>query len=387
MLEIILEKNISFIKNRALFRKYNTEIQHVVNTLNQKRILMLSWLRNIGKTNIVHEFLRKTDSFDTSFYFNTEVDALWNIKNEHDMITLFDIYVRIYGVPKVIILQNTESVAHIKNFITKLIATKKYKILLVWNNIKVEGIPEIECYPLRHTEKSIAEYKYWWIPEVRVIPDLNYKDFILKSLKSDIITKDILEPYNIKNISLHYSVISYISQIDWYHSTREIHRQLELHGIEISLLTLIDYISAWVNTKILKKCYLYDMKADKEISSKVMYYFWDTGIRHSFSGDIPFLLQNTLYLELQSQWYNVYAWKNGRFEFDFYARHKASDICISVDTSWDKNEIRKIARKLAKIWDNSRKYIIVENKNSLTMRKFIEDWVEIVELWDFLFKF
>ena len=385
MFENILEKNISAIKNHKVFSVDSGKTQDLVDILNTKKIVMVSWLRNSWRTSLIHTLLQKTWSFDQTFYFNAELDTLGSIKNDTDMITLFDIHIRIYGIPKIIILQNNESVENIKNFISRLIATKKYKIILVWNNIKVSGIQSIECLPMKLNSGNITHHMYGWIPQVRIAGDTDYKNFLLKVISQDIITKDILQPYNIKNISLYYQVITYISTMNEHASTREIHRQLELHGIGISLLTLIDYINAWINTKLLKKCYLYDLKLKKEIQSKALYYFWDTGIRYNFSGIIPELLQNTLYLELQSRWYSVQWWKNGRFQFDFYAQHTTLDsISLSVDTSNDKNGIRKTARKLSKLWNNSQKYIIVQNKNSLAMRKFVEDWVQIVEIWEFI---
>lgn len=64
------------------------------------------------------------------------------------MITLLDIYVRIYGVPKIIVLQNTNNIERIKTFISQLYKTKKYKLIIVGNNIKIEGVPDMEMFPL-----------------------------------------------------------------------------------------------------------------------------------------------------------------------------------------------------------------------------------------------
>jgi hypothetical protein len=51
-----------------------------------------------------------------------------------------------------------------------------------------------------------GQYFYGGIPEVRMVSDVSYKTFLLDALKNDIILRDILEAYNIKNISLFYQV-------------------------------------------------------------------------------------------------------------------------------------------------------------------------------------
>jgi hypothetical protein len=81
-------------------------------------------------------------------------------------------------------------------------------------------------------------------------------------------------------------------------------------------------------------------------------------------------------------WYSISWWINWKFLFEFYAEKQWNLLAIAIDTSWDKLKIRKTARKLAKLWGTCEKYVIVQNKNSLTMRKFEESWVKIIELWE-----
>ena len=60
-----------------------------------------------------------------------------------------------------------------------------------------------------------------------------------------------------------------------YYSLREIHRSLAQHGIDVSLITMIDYINASLNTKFLSKCERYDVKNNNTINSKAQYFFGD----------------------------------------------------------------------------------------------------------------
>jgi len=76
MYQEILEKNLSFIKNQKSYRRFNETIASSVNTLNSKNIITISGLRHTGKTKLTSEILKKTKSFESSFYYNSELDSL-----------------------------------------------------------------------------------------------------------------------------------------------------------------------------------------------------------------------------------------------------------------------------------------------------------------------
>jgi len=385
MYEKILSKNKKYISKKKSYRSFKQETTRLVNALNINKIVTVSWLRHSWKTNLINIFLEKTNSFENVFYHNSDIDTLWVIKDEASLTVLMDIYIRINGIPKIVVLQNTNNIEWIKSFIKKLYKTKKYKVIIVWNNIKIDGVEDIELFPLNITDSSINTYKYGWIPEVRIIPDNNYKAFLLEALKHDIISRDILEAYTVKNIQLFYKVLSYLSVNQEYQSLREIHRNLEHHGVEIALLTMIDYINAAINTKILRRSYRYDIKNNNTINSKAQYFFGDTGLRYSFAGDEISYLENALFLEFVSRWYEVSWAINGRFTFEFLAEKEGESFAIALaEKITDKNELRKMARKLAKIGWTSQKYIIVHDKEIYNMRKYKEDWVKIVELEELL---
>jgi predicted AAA+ superfamily ATPase len=138
MYEQLLEKNRSFIRVVKSYRSYSDELKSLVESLNTKKITTISGLRHTGKTKLVFTLLEKTQSFETSFYYNSDLDTLGSIKTHEDFIILFDLYVRIYGIPKIIVLQNTNNIDGIKDLISKLYNTKKYKIIVVGNNIKIQ---------------------------------------------------------------------------------------------------------------------------------------------------------------------------------------------------------------------------------------------------------
>lgn len=187
-------------------------------------------------------------------------------------MTLIELFIKIYGSPKIIVLKNTSNIEDIKKCISQIYSSKKYKLIIAGNNIHIDGVDNIELFPLAHDFKS-KNYLYGGIPEVTVVPDGSYKNFMLSALKNDILLKDIIEPYNIKNITLYYNIISFIAHDARYRTIREIHRMLKDAGVEVSLLTLIEYINAALNTRLLHRVYKYDLKKSALIESKAIYYF------------------------------------------------------------------------------------------------------------------
>ncbi len=381
MYEQILEYNREYIRTQKAYRSYKDEIVQAVQLLNTERIITVRGLKHTGKTAFISELLKKTDRFDSALYYNGSLDTMGTVRNQEDMITLFDVSVRIYGIPKVIILQDINHINDIKEFILHLYKTKKYKILIVGNNIKIQGVKNIELYPLFPTPTTIDKRSYGWIPQVQIVPDTTYKDFVLEALKNDIINTEILQPYNIKNISLLYYTLSFLSKNNTYMSQREMHRQLQYHHIDISPMTLTEYLTACQNVGLISKCFRYDVKNKKTISSKVKYYFWDVGIRKSCNPETQDIDKNILYLLLLHAGYSVYGWVNGRFEFAFYAvKNSWEKIAIAYEASDDKNEVRKTCRKLAKLWKDITWYCIVPDTSILHMRKYDESGIKIIEL-------
>lgn len=79
---------------------------------------------------------------------------------------------------------------------------------------------------------------------------------------------------------MYTQVISFLAKIRDNISLRELQRELNSHGISIALMTLSDYVDASLKSKFLRKMSKYDVKAKKEIPTKLKYYFSDTGMRN-----------------------------------------------------------------------------------------------------------
>ena len=384
MLEAILKKQRNYLLTQKKFRSYNWIIKNCVDILNTDSILCISGMKYTWSTELANEIVQKTTTQDVCFYFNPHIDSYWTIHNEKDLILLMDYNIRTGNDIKIVILEDCNTIDWIKKFIIDLYKSKNFKIIIVWNNIKVDWVKESQLYPLSFQNIWKDEYVFWWLPHIRAVPDKSYKQVILDSLLSSIIEKEVSVPYNIKNTSNFKKVLSFLASQNQSLSLREVHRLLEEHKIHISLITLIEYINISITTKILYKLELFDFKKNTSIHTSVIYHFTDIWIRSTLSNFDIIHYNNIIWNELLINWYQLYTWKNGTFKFDIYAVKWEKTLWIACSDSDDKIEVRKLARKLSKVPWLQERYVIVQNKEKLAMRKFFENGVQICEVSEFI---
>ncbi len=390
-MEDLIQRLQQDISGKKIFFPRKHTLQKLVEELNHKKIIIISGMRYMWKTKLLKEMITKTGLEKHFFYYNSEVDLLGKIQNSEDLELLLWLHIRVHWEPKILILQNISKIDGIKDYIWELYTQKKYKIIIVGNNIKISGIPEIELHSQKTSvvskESMTQTLKYGSIEEVSLVRDLSYKTLLLKSMFQHILSQDILYTYDIKNKYLYIQVLWFLAKKTQNMSLRELQRELESEGISIALMTLTDYIDAGVKAKLLRKMSKYDIKIKKEIASKLRYYFSDTGIRNTLLWHIPHIpiqLENTLLSELTKHGYAVMTGIHGRFEFTCRAK-KAKDILdIHIYLSDDKNELKKDIRKLAKIPGEHKKFLLVSEKESYKLRKYEVDGVVVCEVWELL---
>lgn len=377
---------MAYLKNYPIFGNNNDLIKKITEKLNKDKIVVITWMRWLHKTSIIKEFLEKTKS-DNYLYLNDELDLENKIKNDKDFFELLKIYEWKYWFCNIIILQNTNKIENIKQIISDLYKLKKYKIVILWNNIHIDSSKELEiCNNAiwQNINYSLDEWNnllhYWTLPEIKLLNNDYFKRLFLDNIKSKIILQDIIANYSIKNINLLYQSMSKIAFLNIWMSIREFHRKIQEEWIEIALATLIDYIDFSVNSRLVKRCTPYDLKSDKPITTRVKYYFADLGIRNTFAWemiDTSILIENMVYNNLISKYDEVYNGLNGRFEFSFYVKNK--DIFIHITDESELHEIKKEVNRLNKIEQKWDKVLILSNLN-MTNYKLIIDWVKVVGL-------
>lgn len=382
----LINKNLDYLKNYPIFNNNNELIKKITEKLNKDKIVVITGMRWLHKTSIVKEFLEKTKS-KNYLYINDELDLENIIKNDTDFFQLLKVYEEKFNFCNIIILQNINKIQNIKQIISDLYKLRKYKIIILWNNIHIDSSKELEiCNNIlvQNLNLSMDEWQnylnYWNLPEIKLLNNDYFKKLFLDNVKNKIILQDIIANYSIKTVNLLYQSISKLAFLNESLSVREFYRKIINEWIGIALGTLIDYIDFSVNSRLLKRCITYDLKLLKPINSRVRYYFTDLGIRNSFAWekiDDNILIENMIYNDLITKYNEVYNWLNGRFDFSFYIKDINKFIHISRES--ELKEIKKEVNKLNKIEQEWEKVLILSHL-SMTNYKLYINWVSVVGL-------
>ncbi len=379
--------SLDFSNTEIKEEKYINKINKLFNNHN---LLILSWMKNIGKINTIKEYLVKYKLINNYFYFNKSNDLENKITNHLELLNSINNYIQLYKIPKIVILQNISKINWIKDTISYLYKMK-YKVILIWNDIKIAWISEIEVLNKINIRNDNINntLKFWSLKLILKISTNELKEKVIKAITSDILLYSIYKDFSVKSIELYMFTITFIAKNSILFSLRDLHKQLDYIN-NISLKTTIDYIDFSIQAKIIKRCYKYDIKNNKEISSKAKYYFNDTWIRNSlnnFNLDTDILEENMIFNILDYHNFQIYTGLNWKFNFSFYWSKNWTNIFIHISKETKKEEIKKEVNKLNKIKLEWKRYLLIESIEKLKIKKLKYDNVEIIEIYDFLEKF
>jgi len=389
-MQTLLKNNMNHILTTEVFHKDIINLKKSVDILNKDNFIIVSWMIWVWKLNFIKFLLESIWTYNGFFYLNPDFDSNNSILSSSDLEKYFNLHIKQYWNPKIIILENIINIRWVKSFINKIHKDKKYKLILIWNSIKINSIKEVTIAPKLLSLNTMELITYWRLHNILSIKDNLLKRRFLNLIRNEIILKDIISSFSVKQVNLLNQVITFISLLNTWVSLREVHKSLENRNIDISLITAIDYINYLLSSKMINRCYTYNLKIDKEITSKAKYYFTDNGIRNSFwtfNLDKDILIENFLFTQLLAKWYEVYNWKNWVFEFTFYWVNDNNNIYIHISRQNDKNELKKEVNKLLKIPWNWERFLVVNDKqiSDMKIKKFIYDKVKIIKFEELIF--
>ncbi len=377
----LIQINKDFI-NSEVDKKVNIEtIKKIVKTLNAEKKVIISGMDFIWKLDTIKSILIKSNSLENTVYFNKRLDSENIIKN-WDKLSEY-INKSINKNTKIIVLQNIWEIENIKDFLKDLFKTN-YKIIIIWNDIKVSFIKDIEIKQMLKWDIS-KELYYWNISILSNSTNSNLNKLSLSIKKDKIILDNIFNLKAVKNINLYNSTISFLSKIDDFISIREIHEDF-IKNENIAIKTFTDYIDYTEQSKIIEKIPLYDLKSNREIKYKNKYFFLDNWILNSinhFRQTKERLIKNLVFIKLYYYKFEIFGGRFWTYEFDFYIKENNCGT-YAIKVSNQENFKRDLAR-LKKV-GATKKYIILENLEDLKIKKKVYDNLEIISLEDFIKK-
>ena len=213
------------------------------------------------------------------------------------------------------------------------------------------------------------------------------KSFYTRSIIEEIFEKDIKKRNKIRNKSVFERVQNYI--INNYSSTFSLNNVYDyfrnIENVNITKITLRNYIDILEKAKIIYKCKRFDQKSKKSLSGEHKFYLGDLSIYYAMNVDNRInygpSLENLIYLHLISNDYRVSIGKIGAFECDFISRNINNDYAyIQVtQTMVDPKTEEREYRPFKYIKDGYPRYIL-----SLDLLKNQKDGIHHIDIIDVL---
>jgi len=335
--EVYLDQNenISYKKDIIL---RDIDIEKSIKTT---QIVVISGVRRSGKSTLLQYLMKKYKDFS---YLNFDDERLINfeVTDFQELLLIF----KKHSKSKTVFFDEIQNIPNWERFIRRIF-DENYKIFITGSNakllsseltthltgryIKIEmypfSFPEILRYNNLNTNKLTSNIKAKILTLFDAylknggFPDyIKYQDDeFLKRIYDDVIYKDLIARFKIRNIKQFKKLSQYL----FTNFTSEISYNSLKNILNIkSSNTIQEYISYLEESWLLFELYKYDYSLKKQFISNKKIYCIDNGVRNivsfKFSDDNGRLLENMVFLELKRRQKKLYFFKskNNR-EIDF----------------------------------------------------------------------
>lgn len=243
--------------------------------------------------------------------------------------------------------------------------------------IKVFPLSFEEFYSYRNIDKNDAFNEYVMfggLPYVVTQENRADKTEYLNMICSTVVTKDIIDGYNIRNEELFLAVMDVLcSSIGSYVSANRIANTLKSNGYKtIDNETVSDYLTYMCDAFLFYKVKRYDIKGKEYLKTQNKYYVCDLGIRNSkinyMQVEMTHIIENIVYLDLLRKGYIVDIGKNRNKEIDFLVKDLI-DNQYYIQVSYTIDDVQTREREISAFYhldDGYKKIVITMDNNPLT---------------------
>lgn len=331
---------------------------NIVSFIERKEIIVLKGIRRAGKSTIVkqliQELLNKGTDKKQILYINLEDYGFADDLN----IGLFDIifdeykkytqnkkktYFFIDEIQKITSWEKWirtkydigENIKFIVTGSSASLLSREFSTLLTGRNISFTIIPlSFKEYCFFTKKEDLDEYfLYGGFPEVVLEKSNEKKNYLLQQYFEDIIHKDIIDRYNIRNTKQIINLARYL--ISSSGSKVSVNKLSKVFGIAKDTLAM--YITYLIDAYLLSEVnyFSYSAKIKHEVSKLPKLYSLDNGLINvvttKYSKNIGQMFENSVFIKLFEKYKEISYWGELSSEVDFVINKTAINV-----TSTDK---------------------------------------------------
>ena len=321
--------------------------------LERKEVVVLKGIRRAGKSTIVRQLIieliiNKIDKKQI-LYLNLEdynfgndlrielfdqiLSAYKKYSNNKDRIYLFiDEIQKIQGWEKWIRTKYdlNENIKFAITGSSASLLSKDFSTLLTGRNLSFKIMPlSFSEFLTFSKSKSLQEYlEYGGFPEVVLEKSSDKKAFLLQQYFEDIIHKDIIDRYNIRNTKQLMEIARYL--ISTSGSKVSLNKLSKVFGI--SKDTISTYMGYMINAYLLFEVtyFSYSAKIKHDISKLPKLYVLDNGLVNAvttnYSKNLGKLYENAILIRLAEQFEDISYWSELNSEVDFIVDSMAINV-------------------------------------------------------------
>ena len=363
----VFQKKEQGFERHINFRKFTTS----------KQITVISGVRRSGKSTLLRQFSLKLPNF---YYINFDDERLINF-TVLDFNTLIVLWKKKFN-SEFILIDEIQNIKNWERFVRR-IHDEGYKLFITGSNAKLLSselsthltgrYQKLELYPFSFHElvnyhkldlsfalTSIMKAKIFKLFDDYVLhggfPEyIKYKDDeYLKRIYEDIIYRDIITRFGIKEVISFRQLTNYI----FTNFTKEASYNAlkNILGIKTTM-SVRNYVGFLEESYLIFELFKYDYSLKKQYISDKKLYVVDNGIRNAtafyFSADRGRLLENLVYIELKRRGKNLYYFKD-KSECDFLIQDKntiiqAVQVTRNLDQTNEKREFEGILNSFERL--------------------------------------
>lgn len=363
-LENIVSDQSSIFKNKE--PGFERRIKFNKNILS-KQITVISGIRRSGKSTLLKQFSLKLPNY---YYINFDDERLINFSVQ-DFNNLIIVWKKKFD-SKYILIDEIQNITNWERFVRR-VHDEGYKLFITGSNAKLLSselathltgrYQKIELYPFSFSElieyynidispplTSVTKAKIFKLFDEYLLhggfPEyIKYKDNeYLKRIYEDIIYRDIITRFGIKEIKSFRELTNYI----FTNFTKEASYNTlkNILGIKTTM-SVRNYVGFLEESYLVFELFKYDYSLKKQYVSDKKLFVIDNGMRNAtafyFSEDRGCLLENLVYIELKRRGEKLYYFKD-KFECDFLIMKKnnivqAIQVTQKIDETNEKREL------------------------------------------------
>lgn len=259
--------------------------------------------------------------------------------------------------------------------------------------IRVNPLSFAEFYASKEWEDrdaALREYAlFGGMPHMLSYDNPDDKAGYLKMLCDTVVTADIVERYNIKNVELFRQVVEFMySTIGSPINASHIAGVLQEQGHKsVDNETISRYLGYLCDAFLFSKVQRFDVRGKQLLKTQPKYYTVDLGLRNAYlnyrQAEITTILENIVYNDLIRRGYTVNVGKNNNHEIDFYAKDlQGETYYIQVSYSLENADTREREIKAFDDLSDGFKRIIITHDD--TPFKFTPEGYRLVNIFDFM---